>query len=469
MRVVVMSSVLLSPLLAGCSKDASNAVGPALQPSQALAERNGPNEESDDGSLAREVRTLAAAHGIGPLEAPPRVRPELVRLGQALVFDPLLSGNRNIACSTCHLPAFATTDGRSLGIGTGGSGLGPERTLGTGFVIARHAPPAFNLSALRTIFWDGRVMADAAGHLHSPAGIQLTPAMLKTFELGPASAQGMFPVTARPEMRGFQPSAQNELASIDDADFTGMWRALMARLGKVPEYRRLFEAAYPGTRFDEMTFAHASNAMAGFFVANLSFDDSPWDRFLAGRDEALDRVALRGAKTFMTVGCASCHNGPMLTDGQFHNVALAQFGPGKGNGASGRDDFGRMNITGNPADRCAFRTTPLRNVELVGPYGHAGQFVDLRSFVEHYSDADAKLLQYDVRQLDASLQGTLLHNATDILATRDRLLDGMRLTPQQIDDVTAYLRALTDPKARRLGHLTPGRVPSGLPVDGRGM
>jgi cytochrome c peroxidase len=276
----------------------------------------------------------------------------------------------------------------------------------------------------------------------------------------------MFPVTARPEMRGFTPSEGNELAAIDDADFTGIWRALMRRLGRVPEYRRLFEAAYPGTRFEAMTFAHASNAMAGFFIAKLSFDDSPWDRFLAGRDDALEPAALRGAKTFMTVGCASCHNGPMLTDGRFHNVALAQFGPGKGNGPSGREDFGRMNVTGDPADRCAFRTTPLRNVELVGPYGHAGQFVDLRAFVEHYSDADAQILRYDVRQIDPSLQGTLLPDAMEILKTRDLLLDGMRLTPQQIDDVTAYLRALTDPRARRLARLTPERVPSGLPVNG---
>lgn len=425
-------------------------------------------QTQSDASLAREVRTLAAAFGIGRLDEPPRVRPELVRLGQALVFDPILSGNRNIACSTCHLPDFATTDGRSLGIGEGGSGLGPDRIVGTGQVIPRRAPPAFNLSELKTLFWDGRLMADAAGHIHSPAGAQLTAEMLRTFEFGPASAQALFPVTARAEMRGFTPSAHNELAAIDDADFTGIWRALMRRLGQVREYRRLFEAAYPGTRFDAMTFAHASNAMAGFFIANLFFADSPWDRFLAGRDDALEPAALRGAKTFMTAGCASCHNGPLLTDGRFHNVALAQLGPGKGNGPSGRDDFGRMNVTGNPADRCAFRTSPLRNVELVGPYGHAGQFVDLRAFVEHYDDAGARLLQYDVRQLVPSLWGTLLHNAPDILATRDPLLDAMRLTPRQLDDVTAYLRALTDPRARQLSHLTPARVPSGLPVDGRG-
>jgi cytochrome c peroxidase len=52
-------------------------------------------------------------------------------------------------------------------------------------------------------------------------------------------------------------------------------------------------------------------------------------------------VQLRGAKNFMSARCSICHNGPTLTDNRFHNVAVAQFGPGKGDGASRRDDFGR--------------------------------------------------------------------------------------------------------------------------------
>lgn len=464
-RFVVRVIVPMSCILTACGRDASIAAGPILRPSDAALERGG--DASADRSLALEVRRLAAERRIGALDPAPRVRPELERLGQALVFDPVLSGNRNIACSTCHLPAFATTDGRSLGIGEGGKGLGPDRVLGTGLVIARRAPPALNVSALSVMFWDGRLSRDAAGRYHSPAGAQLTSAMTDIFEFGVASAQGLFPVTARAEMRGFAPAGLNDLAGLGDTDFSGIWRTIMLRLGRVPEYRRRFEAAYPGTRFDAMSFAHASNAMAGFFVARLSFHNSPWDRFLAGEDRALDPAALRGAKTFMTVGCASCHNGPMLTDGQFHNVALPQFGPGKGNGPSGRDDFGRMNVSGNPLDRYAFRTPPLRNVELRAPYGHAGQFAALRAFVEHYSNASDLLLLYDVRQVDASLRGSLLDNTRDVLASTDRLLAGMELTNQQIDDLTAYLRALTDPAARHLERLTPARVPSGLPVDGQ--
>jgi hypothetical protein len=53
----------------------------------------------------------------------------------------------------------------------------------------------------------------------------------------------------------------------------------------------------------------------------------------------------------------------------------------------------------------------------------------------------------------------------EILATRDPLLQGVVFTPQQVDEVTEFLRALTDPRARNLEAVTPGHVPSGLPID----
>ncbi len=105
----------------------------------------------------------------------------------------------------------------------------------------------------------------------------------------------------------------------------------------------------------------------------------------------------------MSARCSICHNGPALTDNKFHNVAVAQIGPGQGDG-TGRDDFGRMRETGNPADRYAFRTPPLRNVELTAPYGHDGAIVDLRAFIDHYSESDIKLRTFDVMQLEDILR-----------------------------------------------------------------
>ena len=412
-------------------------------------------------SAADQVRSLAAARGIVPLPPPPSVRPALARLGQMLMFDPILSGNRDIACMTCHVPALATGDGRSLAIGQGGSGLGPARVHPGGRFIPRNAPPLFNLHLLDSFFWDGRVFADARGHFRSSIGPQVTGDMSRTFEFGALSAVGLLPVLSREEMRGV---SGNELAVISDAQAGRIWRALMRRLGGIEEYRELFEAAYPGTPFERMTFAHASNAMAGFMIARLTFSHSPWDRFLAGEDDALNPAELEGARTFMQIRCSLCHNGPAFTDGAFHNVALAQFGPGEGDGSSGADDFGRARVTGAPEDRYTFRTTPLRNVELTGPYGHAGQFASLRDFVDHYSESDLKLRQYDGSQLEPLLRPTLLDNVDAVLATRDTIIDGVVLAPEVVDALTAYLNALTDPAARDLRHLIPAQVPSGLPV-----
>ncbi|MBL0170409.1 MAG: cytochrome-c peroxidase [Gemmatimonadaceae bacterium] len=418
---------------------------------------------SDNRSTAALVRQLAASRGITALPHRPRVRESLVRLGQALAFDKVLSGNRDISCMTCHLPTLATGDGRSLSIGQGATGVGGERRHPQGIFIPRNAPPLFNLGAMRHLFWDGRIQRDASGRVVTPADADVTPAMQRTFEFGSVSAIGMFPVTNRAEMRA---DGGNELAAIPDDQNPRIWAALMRRLGAIPEYREMFEDAYPGERFSRMTFAHASNAIAGFLLDELSFDGSPWDRFLDGRDNALNREQLQGAQTFLSLKCSICHNGPTFSDEQFHNVAVAQFGPGKGNGPSGRDDFGRMNVTGLAADQYLFRTTPLRNVELTGPYGHDGALSSLRSFVEHYSESDRKLRAYDPSQLEPLLRGTLLPNADAILATRDTLLNGVVLTDELVGQLMAYMSALTDPAARDLRRIPPRHVPSRLPVDG---
>jgi cytochrome c peroxidase len=410
-------------------------------------------------ALAAEVRLLTAGRGITGLPKPPQVRPALVQLGQALAFDKLLSGNRDISCMSCHLPSLATGDGLSLSIGQGGIGLGPDRIHPDGALIPRNSPAVFNLFAITELFWDGRVSRDQAGNYHTP-GTPLPPAMTSVFEFGAVSAQPMFPVLSREEMRAF---GGNELATIPDNQEQQIWAALMARLGAIPQYRHMFEKAYPGQRFSQMTFAHASNAIAGFLIDRLSFNNSPWDRFLRGNDEAMTRVQLQGAKNFMSARCSICHNGPALTDNKFHNVAVAQFGPGKG-GEDGSDDFGRFRESHTPSEKYAFRTPALRNVELTGPYGHDGAFFSLRDFVDHYSDSDVKLMSFDLSHPE--IQG-VLNNKAQILATRDPLLEGVFFTPQVVDEVTEFMKALTDPAARNLSGVVPGHVPSGLPVDGR--
>lgn len=411
--------------------------------------------------LVDSVRMLAASRQVTPLPVPPPVRIALVTLGQALAFDKVLSGNRDISCMTCHLPALGTGDGRSLSIGQGATGLGTGRVHPLGLFIPRNAPPLFNLGAMTSLFWDGRVSRDSLGRFHSPAGRKLTPAMTRVFEFGAMSALPLFPVLSREEMRAF---SGNELAVVPDADMSQVWARLMRRLGAIPEYRQMFEAAYPGTRFKSMTFAHASNAIGGFFTARLAFDHSPWDQFLAGQDHALTQEQLVGAQTFLTLKCSICHNGPAFSDNQFHNVAVAQFGPGKGNGPGSNDDFGRFNVRDQPAMRYAFRTPGLRNVVLTAPYGHDGAIMDLREFIAHYSESDLKLRAFDPMSLEPLLQGTMVNNIDEILSTRDTLLTGVVIPDVMVDQLTTFMGALTDDPAN-YPSIVPARVPSGLPID----
>jgi len=448
-------AILAAPLMY-CADDK-----PAAS-TEPLASRHAPPPLPPGAPTPQLVRQLAAGRGVVPMPHTPYVRPALARLGRALAFDKVLSGNRDISCTTCHLPEFATGDARSLSVGQGATGLGPGRTLPSGIFIPRNAPPLFNIGALQHLFWDGRVEIDAHGQLNTPAGPQLSRAMRRVLEYGPASAIGLFPVGNRDEMRGV---TGNELAAISDTDNTAIWAALMRRLGKIPEYRRMFEEAYPGQRFDHMTFAHASNAIGGFLVDKLTFANTPWDRFLAGRDNALTPRQLVGAQTFLTIKCSLCHNGSTLSDEKFHNVAVAQIGPGKGNGPSQRDDFGRMLITGDETEKYRFRTSPLRNAELTGPYGHDGAITTLQGFVEHYSESDKKLLAFDPLQLEPALRNTLVPNTADIIAQRDTIIVGVVLTPTIISQLMDFMGALTDERARNLSELTPRQVPSGLPVD----
>ena len=404
---------------------------------------------------------LAATHGFQALPNPRPVRNDLVTLGQALAFDKILSGNRNIACMTCHLPETATGDARTLSVGEGGRGLGPRRSHPEGIFIARNSPAVFNLPGAPRVFWDGRVEARSDGSISTPAKDQLTAGMSDVFEFGAVSAQGLFPVTSRHEMRG-QPG-DNDLADLEDDDFQGIWGLLMERLGDIPEYVRLFERAYPGTPFDSMSFAHASNAIAGFYAVEFVFNNTPWDWFLRGDNDALSDSALAGARDFMTIGCANCHKRSSFA-GDFHNTALPQFGPGKNDG---REDFGREGVTNLPGDRRRFMARPLRNVELTAPYGHLGQFATLETFVGHYNDAASQLREYDIAAHvpDRRLWPTLLNNVEETLADQDPLLLMLRFDEETHANLVAFLRALTDEAARDLSNTIPDRVPSGLPID----
>jgi cytochrome c peroxidase len=410
--------------------------------------------------------------GVTPLDPGPMPDPALVKLGEALFFDKELSGNRDISCATCHHPQFAGGDGLPLSFGTGGHGLGPEREPGHDReLIPRNAPELFNRGspAWSTMFWDGRVKFDEVYDLDTPAGNGL-PDMLQTV----LAAQAMFPVTSREEMRGkfgdyTADRELNELATISDMRPKQIWAALMQRLLAIPGYVELFQTAYPDVPVDQLGFEHAANALAAYEIAAFSYTDSPWDRYLAGDRDALSEAARRGALLFFgEAGCGACHSGSLLTDQQFHNIGVPQLGPGKLD-RENQLDFGRFLETGRHEDRFAFRTPPLRNIALTGPYMHNGVFTTLEATVRHHLDATESLRSYDASQLPEYFRDGVHTDPRvldDILASLDpRMTEPVVLADEQITDLLAFLNALTSPSAVDLSHLVPESVPSGLPVQ----
>ncbi len=420
-------------------------------------------------SLDAQLRRTLQQWNAVPIAAVPAQNPALVALGRALMFDKILSGNRDIACATCHLPAEHGADGLSLAIGTGGTGLGPARTLGAGRQFVPRSAPTLLNGALGFfyVFWDGRITGFGTGPFTTPAGAAL-PADLPNI----LAAQAMFPVTNRQEMRGEPGDTDvlgnpNELAQFGDSDFAGIWSAVMARLLAVPEYVTLFHAAFPATPPNQLRFQHAAAALAAFQLDALTRTGSPFDRYLNRDDGALSVQAKRGALLFFgDARCSSCHNGPFLGGQGFANTGVPQIGPGVG--AAAPLDFGHGEVVNSDFYRFAFRVAPLRNVELTAPYFHDGAYSTLEAVVRHYNDVPVALRGFDPAHLAPEVRA--LYHGDDatinaVLATLDfRVRTPLNLTDAEMVDLVAFLRSLTDPAARDLSALVPAAVPSGLAV-----
>jgi len=421
-------------------------------------------------SLDADLRQSLSRWGTVPIGPTPAQPPALVDLGQALMFDKVLSGNRDIACATCHNPASHAGDGLALSIGTGGSGLGPSRTLGPGRqFIPRNAPTLVNtgLGAFY-LFWDGRVSGSSFA-FQTPAGAALPPGLPNIL-----AAQAMFPVMSREEMRGAPGDRDrfgnpNELAELGDSDFVAVWQAVMRRLLAIPEYVTKFSAAFPGTPTSELGFQHAATAIAAFETQALTHTDSPFDRYLQHDDAALTAEQKRGALLFFgdKARCSSCHGGPLLGGQNFANAGVPQLGPGVGSGAP--LDLGRGELLNQEFYKFAFRASSLRNVELTGPYMHDGAFPTLEAVLKHYNDVPRALRAYDTSQLPPTLQqmyrGDDATLAAVLTSLDGRLTQPLNLSDVEIAELVAFLKSLTDPAARDLTSLIPARVPSGLPVQ----
>lgn len=269
-------------------------------------------------------------------------RPAVVALGQMLFFDTRLSRKGQVSCASCHQPQRAFTDGLPLAVGE-------DKLMGR-----RRSTPLYAAPFAPSLFWDGRA------------------ATLKEQVMGPLH-----------DPREMNHDAAGAVARLRQNDVYSA--RFLEAFGGAP-----VAASTPSTPSTTSTAATASTATSAIdadrlaralaaYVASLRPEKTRFDDFLAGRADALDDTELLGLHLFRTQArCMNCHNGPLLTDHQFHNIGLSFYG-------RRNQDLGRYEATRDPADLGKFRTPSLRNVAQAGPWMHNGLFPDLRGLLRMYN------------------------------------------------------------------------------------
>ena len=323
---------------------------------------------------------------------------------------------------------------------------------------------------LKTLFHDGRVQVD----LSRPSGLRtpLEEEMVEGFS-SIISAQTMFPVLSADEMAGHY--SENEISeAVRRGTLTGKggaWDLISKRVQSIPEYSNFFIDIYDHIKTaQDIKFTDISNAVAAFMEFEWRSDTSPFDDFLKGKKN-LNISQEKGMELFYgKANCSSCHAGALFTDHQFHATGQPQVGPGKAaRFQSHSRDLGRFRVTGNIKDKYAFRTPSLRNVELTGPWGHAGAYSKLEAFINAHLNPQLALYNYDksnvtLTKYDAN-DWKIMDNAAEVKAIADSItIKPIIVSDGEVTDLLAFLGTLTDTKAQkgRLG--IPETVPSGLKI-----
>ncbi len=322
-----------------------------------------------------------------------------VELGRLLYFDPLLSGDNDVSCAHCHHPDLGLSDNRGRSMGKGGRGLGPGRQGGA--ILRRGSPTVWNTAFNRLQFWDGR-----ARDLEEQA----------TGPIQDSSEMDQDPVELEAELRA------------------------------IPEYQRLFKAAF-GNGMDlgkggngngsgeAVTFEHVSFAIAAFERTLLS-QSSRFDRYARGERDAMSESERRGLNIFRSLKsrCFECHGLPTFANTDFKVIGVPDAADMEA------PDLGRAEIVGGAAYARAFKVPTLRNVALTAPYMHNGRFQTLSEVLDFYS---------------------LGGGAGQGLDNLDDKIRAFALTAEEKRDLIAFLHALTDESRKPA---IPDRVPSGLEV-----
>ncbi|HEV2860032.1 MAG TPA: cytochrome c peroxidase [Pyrinomonadaceae bacterium] len=396
---------------------------------------------------------------------------QLADLGRNAFHDSLLGLADDNSCAGCHAAPAGFGDTQSVAIGVDNNDIvGPDRA---GPRNQRRAPMVINNAFFPALMWNSRFAALSGDPFDNSAGFQF-PAP-EGFALSGLphllTAQAFIPVTEKPEMAGFHSSLPGSNDRIRDA--------VVARLNAAPEYRKLFGRIFPEVKGGEpVTYGMLARALAEFEFT-LTFADAPVDRFARGQKNAMSDDEKRGALLFFgQANCVGCHavagqSNEMFSDFRMHVAGIPQIKPAVTNvtfdGPGADEDFGLEQVTGDPSDRYAFRTSPLRNLALQPSFFHNGAFTRLEDAVRYHLDAPGSAPAYDpaAAGLDADLQGPQGPPAPVLARLDPQLATPVVLSDEEFRQLVAFLRTgLQDPRAtpNNLRKLIPKTLPSGRPV-----
>ncbi len=313
-------------------------------------------------------------------------------LGKLLFWDEQLSSSNTVSCGTCHQPnaggadpvvaiapgpdnLFGTQDDEfnSFGVIAGDAQNDYTPTPPFGFerqTTDRATNPAVMSMYAPELFWDGR----AQGQFRDPLTDEVVIA-----EGGALESQAVGPIVSSVEMAHADrdwAAVTAKLASVVPLALASDLPSDMAEaIAIYREYPEMFEAA-----FGDETITPARIGMAiATYERTLVPDQTPWDAFIAGDTGAMTMAQVRGWNAFNNSRCAVCHTPPLFTDNTFRNIGVRPT----------RQDVGRQEVTGNPADRGTFKVPTLRNVGLKPTLMHTGDFEALNRVLTFYRGGGA--------------------------------------------------------------------------------
>ena len=331
-----------------------------------------------------------------------------VELGKLLFFDPILSGSKDVACATCHHPNHGYTEFLDVSIGVNGVGLSSKRKFKTHNTIPHLKRNS--QSILNTAFNGIRNYIS-----HQPKA----SVMFWDLRANSLEEQALLPIKTFEEMRG--------------PDFTEyeILPIIIQRLDSIPQYKKLFRDAFgPGNSVNTKNLSYA----LATFERTLIGNQSRFDQFIRGDNDAISISEQEGFKLFKKVGCANCHNGPMFSDFKPHTLGV--------------DESKILNeVDKGFENRFAFRTPTLRNLRFTAPYMHNGSIKSLKRVLEFYQDISQK----NVKNPNV--------NYDDL----DALIHEIDLKVKDMQPIINFLNTLNDDSFSKD---IPTNVPSGLQVGG---